>query len=357
MKTKQLLRILIIQIIILVLSPITLASASIKPQPVQAPPFSGSDVIAAINTYRTQNGLSALSTNSLLNSLAKNQADYQASIESVTHTGPDGSTPQQRASVAGYGNGSGFYFSEIIYGGYNATVSDAMTWWKNSSTHNYYILQATYVEIGAAVTTSGNMTYFTAELAGPYGGESSSGSETDNNDSSGSSVGATIPANLVMPVQKSPPNADGSITHKVTEGQTLWTIAAVYEIDLDTLLKLNGLNSYSLVFPGDEIMIQPSGTSPTATITPETTSMTAPSGSSGKVLGTPVAYGNSPQYTNTPIVVKVPTKVSQIEENDTQTNGNLFSENKTIRIIVIIALVCLVIVILGSIFLQAPPSG
>lgn len=365
MSKKQVPKILIL--VLLVFIPLTITAASSRPQPQQAPVLSASDVIAAINNYRVQNGLSALTTNSLLNSLAQQQANYQASIDYVTHTGPDGSSPQQRATAAGYGDGEGFYYSEIIYGGYNATADDAMTWWKNSSTHNYYILQATYVEIGAGVATSGSTNYFTAELAGTYSGAPSGGG-ADNGDSGGDSGTGTdnaseptAPVNVVMPVQKSTPNADGSIIHIVQEGQTLWTIAAVYEVDLNTLLELNGLTSSSYVFVGDEIMIQPPGTLPSATPTiepgttssfPESTSL-APATSGSRVLGTAVAYGDQPKFTSTPIVIQLPTKLANSAGVETQSN-NLIPEDKTIRMVLIIAFSILFVVVVGSMFLQRP---
>ena len=58
-----------------------------------------------------------------------------------------------------------------------------------------------------------------------------------------------------MPVQKATPQPDGSIIHTVLTGQTLWTIAAVYEIKLEDVYELNGLNRFSFVFPGDEILV------------------------------------------------------------------------------------------------------
>lgn len=360
MSKKQVSKILIL--VLLVIIPLTITAASSRPQPQQAPAFSASDVIAAINNYRVQNGLPALSTNSLLNSLAQQQANYQASIDYVTHTGPDGSTPQQRATAAGYGDGEGFYFSEIIYGGYNATADDAMTWWKNSSTHNYYILQATYVEIGAGVATSGSTNYFTAELAGTYSGAPSDGSTDNGSSGSGTGTGSasepTTPVNVVIPIQKSTPNADGSIIHIVQEGQTLWTIAAVYEVDLNTLLELNGLTSSSYVFVGDEIMIQPPGTLPSTTPTPEpgTTSDSispAPTTSGSRVLGTAVAYGDQPKFTSTPIVIQLPTKLANSAGVETQSNS-LIPKDKTIRMVLIIAFSLLFVVVIGSMFLQRP---
>jgi len=366
---KRFFLISIIQLAILLIAPNLLASASIQTPLLEVPYASASDVISAINSYRTQNGLSALTSNSLLNSLAQSQANYQASIETVTHTGPGGTSPQDRASAAGYGNGSGFYYSEIIYGGYNANTSDAMTWWKNSSTHNYYILQSTYVEIGAGVATSGDMVYFTAVLAGMYGGSSSSGS---NSTSSQGETGGTSTENnsqpavpLVMPVQKAAPLADGSIIHTVQEGQTLWTIAAVYEIELGKLLEQNGLNNYSFVFPGDELLIRPAGTYPNAD--PQTTIQASNSTTEEtiasellgkpKILGTPVAYNTKPQATSTPIIINIPAHQNAEKGEQTEASpSGLLPQNSTIRIILIIAFSLLFLVVVGSIFLQKPPD-
>jgi len=67
-----------------------------------------------------------------------------------------------------------------------------------------------------------------------------------------------------VPVVESTPNPDGSVSHTIQQGQTLWSISAVYRISLEELLKLNELPQDPVLRPGDEILIQPSYT-PTAT--------------------------------------------------------------------------------------------
>jgi hypothetical protein len=52
--------------------------------------------------------------------------------------------------------------------------------------------------------------------------------------------------------------------HIVQAGQALYTIAVVYEVSLETILALNGLTMDSVIYPGDEIVIQV-GVTPTAT--------------------------------------------------------------------------------------------
>jgi uncharacterized protein YkwD len=141
-------------IFILMLLPSQSASSS----PLDIGSFSAAEVIAQINNYRAQNGLPAYSINSALMVSAQAQSDYQASITTVTHTGLGGSRPRDRAYAAGYGNGSTIWVSEIIYGGYQATVNVAMGWWKTSQIHNDTMLSSNYQEIGTGVSSSGGKT-------------------------------------------------------------------------------------------------------------------------------------------------------------------------------------------------------
>lgn len=238
--------------------------------PVDAGFQSSSEVISRINVYRTQNGLYAYSINQDLMRSAQAQSDYQASIESVTHTGAGGTNPRDRATSAGYGDGATIWVSEIIYGGTQASVDTAMSWWKGSSVHNNSMLSPQYLEVGAGVTSSGGSTYFTVVMGFISG--ATSGSTGDTTVSAGENSSASVPHN---PVVVTEPGKDGSIVHEVQAGQTLWTIAAVYGIPLNQLLELNNLNRDTLLQPGQEIIIQPPRESEpirTPTLDPDATS-------------------------------------------------------------------------------------
>jgi uncharacterized protein YkwD len=213
---------------------------------------SAADIISQINQYRAQKGLPAYKVNSSLMSSAQAQSDHQAAMNSVTHTGPGGSRPRDRAYAAGYGGGSTIWISEIIYGGSQATVTKAMSWWKGSQVHNDTMLSTRYVDIGAGVATAGGKTYFTAVMAVVAGG-----SWENSGEDSLSEPSNTVP---VAPVVRATAHADGSIVHEVQPGQTLWTIAAVYEVPLDTILSLNDLSDSTVVYPGQEILVRPSHT-------------------------------------------------------------------------------------------------
>ena len=318
-----------------------------------APIFSASDVIASINAYRSANGLSPLTTNSLLTNLAQQQSNYQASIDYVTHTGADGSSPQSRATAAGYGNGAGFYLSEIIYGGYQQSVSDAMVWWKNSSLHNSIMLESKYTEIGAGVATNGDSVYFTAELGGVYGSAPVTTPDQSAGESTQISGEATADLeNLIMPVMQATPQEDGSIIHMVQTGQTLWTIAAVYNIDIEILYELNDMNQYSYVFPGDQIIIKPASDPndiipTTSTNSPKSTQNPT---SDEKILGTPISYSKTsktPTIIQQTIVFTQSKPTDQNSESSSDPNNNLAT-----RWIAIGAFLTLFIVMISSIFWQ-----
>lgn len=321
--------------------------------------LSGGDVIAAINGYRQQNGIAALTPNTILNSLAQGQSDYQASIKTVTHTGPGGTTPQERAAAAGYGGGNYFYLSEIIYGGYNQTVQNALSWWQNSSLHNSIMLNSKYTEVGAGVASNGEWTYFTAVLGGPTGDSSTGGESRDPGDTSSSeNPQSTQPAQVIMPVQKATPQPDGSIIHTVLAGQTLWTIAAVYNIELQTLLDNNNLNQYSYVFPGDKIVIRPPGVYESLELTPTPTysatnlqGSNTPTEISSQVIGLPYSSLKSTTTQSAPKST-VTDDTSTSEATTLPSNSGLFSGDPLARNLIIGAFIILVIVLLGSMFIQ-----
>ena len=235
---------------LLIFTPVRIAIASPPP----ANSLSAADIIAQINNYRAQNGLPAYQINSKLMLSAQAQSDYQASIGSVTHTGLGGSSARDRAYAVGYGDGNTIWISEIIYGGYQATVDTAMTWWKNSQIHNDTMLSTRYKDIGAGVASSGNQVYFTAVMGYIVGGSSTGGSpeiggEPDNDHQP--------PAILIIPVVAAEPREDGSIVHVVRTGQSLWNIHAVYNVSIEELLALNDFIVNKVIYPGQEILVRP----------------------------------------------------------------------------------------------------
>jgi uncharacterized protein YkwD/LysM repeat protein len=317
-----------------------------------SPASSPSEVIAAINTYRAANGLKNYQTNSTLVHVAQAQSDYQASIQDVTHTGLGGTVPRDRVYAAGYGDGNIVWVSEIIYGGYNATAQDAVGWWKTSQIHNDTMLSPDYLEIGAGVAVGDDgFVYYTALCAYSVDGvpaQNTPSNEKDPEESGASTEISTGPtpttAPIIIPVQASQPKEDGSIVHIVRTGQALWNIAAVYGISVEELYTLNGLDQWTPIHPGDEILVRPASTPITTPKPPRATSTQQPTrtatgltiASTGE--STPVSQNN-----------KSESLIDKTKENNTP---NPTFQNPNVRWVIILSLGILVIVLIVSMFLQ-----
>jgi uncharacterized protein YkwD len=310
-----------------------------------SPPFSASQVIAEINAHRQSNGVGALSYNSTLAGLAQSHSEFMASTGMITHA--EGSTsPTDRAYAVGYGGGKKIILSEIIYGGTNATVSDAITWWKNSEVHNRVMLDGRYVEIGAGVASAGGMTYFTAEIAFITSSSAPPSSDSSSDDQDVPAEEESPPVFVYSPVIVAAPQADGSIIHIVQSGQTLWTIAAVYQVDLQQILDLNNLPAGSWVYPGDEILVKPPGSA--ATPIPEILAGPPTETIGQTVLGTPVTSQIDPSPTPEAFSSEptpLPTLVLPAEP---------IIEDPTARWIILIAFLIVFGVVIGSLFFQKP---
>jgi LysM repeat protein len=270
MKRKHILRcILIFSTLAIMLGAIRADRADASP--LTAGMLNAGEIISRINAYRSNNGLYAYETNQVLMRIAQAQSDYQASIQSVTHTGPGGTRPVDRAYAAGYGGGNTVWVSEIIYGGTQASVDSAMSWWKESAVHNSSMLSSQYLEVGAGVASSGGSTYYTVVMGYVAGTAPEESDAPEASAVDGDGAPAVVPFNPVMPAE---PGEDGSIIHQVQAGQSMWTIAAVYEIPLEQLLELNDLTQSSFLQPGQELIIRPPQeaiSTPTATVGPTNT--------------------------------------------------------------------------------------
>ena len=53
--------------------------------------------------------------------------------------------------------------------------------------------------------------------------------------------------------QAPPPTPAPPLTHILREGETAWTVAALYGLTLDELLDLNGITRGTVLYPGDEL--------------------------------------------------------------------------------------------------------
>jgi LysM repeat protein len=93
-------------------------------------------------------------------------------------------------------------------------------------------------------------------------------------------VAPAATSNVISTVKTSTPAADGSITHKVQAGETLWTIAVAYNIRVAQIQFLNNLGQTVIIYEGQNLIIKEPGPTWTplppsqAGVTPDSTATT-----------------------------------------------------------------------------------
>lgn len=276
----------------------TLSSVGI----IQAQGDSTTKMINTINKLRSQKGLAPLLTDPALMQIAQQHSQYQASIGIWTHISADGSRPKDRAYAAGFGNGATIYISENVAYGTNISIMETINGPWNDPEHHNTMYNSNYKYIGAGVAYSGNFVFYTVDT-GYYVGDPVSTPESPAvSDTPSASVFPTV-----VPVIVSTPLSDGTVKHIVQGGQTLWTIAAVYNIPLEVLNQINEFEPDKILLLGDEVIIQPPYTptntpigKPSATLPPKfshTPSLTAPE-------GTPVLFNPSTATTTEELAIE-----------------------------------------------------
>jgi uncharacterized protein YkwD/LysM repeat protein len=246
-------------------------------------------VIDAVNSLRAAQGLPAYTANSTLMAIAQSHAEYMASSGNVSHTGADGSRPYQRALAAGYplaGQIPPGFFSENIQSGSDLSPQAVVQAWTGDAPHLNTMTSASLQEIGAGVAVSGGRVYYVIDCARPTGSGLPQAYTPGAAESSFSSSNE-----LIMPVTKSTPNADGEIIHEVQAGQSLWQIAIEYGVKIDEIRSLNQLSAAYIINPGDTLLVMtvatPTPVAETPTPTPEATATDVPAATAEPPSPTP----------------------------------------------------------------------
>lgn len=212
------------------------------------------ELIAAVNSLRIANGLPPYNSHPILMQIAQAHADYMAATGSVTHYGPNGERPFQRALNAGYpvaGDLSlGGYFSENILAG-QFTPERAVQIWQGDAPHLNTMLSPNLQDIGAGVTKVGDFIYYVIDV--------SVASDTPINFTPSVPVGAPITPGIsqfIVPVVTSTPDESGLVYHDVQSGQSLWAIAIAYETKIDEIRRINNLLADAPIYPGDRLLVR-----------------------------------------------------------------------------------------------------
>jgi uncharacterized protein YkwD len=116
-----------------------------------------------INQRRAENGKYALVMNDKLTTSARAHSVDMVVNKFMSHTGSDGSTPQQREHRAGY---YGRYWGEIIGGG---TPIISVNWWMNEPGHRDMVLGTNwpYVDYGVGYAYCSGQGWFTVDFGAP----------------------------------------------------------------------------------------------------------------------------------------------------------------------------------------------
>lgn len=222
---------------------------------IQAQGDSATTVINTINSLRAQQGLAALQSHPALMLISQQHSQYQASIGTWTHVSADGSRPIDRAYAAGFGDGATIFISENVAYGSNASIMEIINGPWNDPEHHHTMYNPSAKYIGAGVAYAGNLVFYTVDTGYWVG---------DPAPTPGNPVISYTPSSSLMPtpvpVVVSTPMPDGTVKHIIAGGQSLWTIAAVYNVSLEEIRLLNELEPDAIMNLGDEIIIQPSYT-------------------------------------------------------------------------------------------------
>jgi len=232
------------------------------------------DVIEAVNALRASNGLPPYYVDPVLMAAAQFQADYLASGGGTgsCHVGPGGSDADQRAYDHGYPEVPGLDVNENCGSlGAGQPVEALFTGGWADELHMHTMLHERGQHAGAGVAVSGDRAYVILDV-GAFWGDAGL---TQQPTTSGWGDAEHPYSQFIAPVQTASPATDGSLTHIVQAGQSLYMISEQYGVSAERLMELNNLNKDSILYVGQQILIRPAST-PGAEITMSPPTQTAP---------------------------------------------------------------------------------
>jgi LysM repeat protein len=217
----------------------------------------GNEVLQLVNAVRAEYGLAPVTFNAQLAAAAQGHANFIATEGIYSHYGVNGSTWQDRAQAAGYPGWAG----ENLVGGTRLTPQQGVIWWRNSAIHFSNMLNPRWTEAGVGFAVGNGQNFYVMVF----------GTQNDAPPPRAQQQVVDVPF-IVAPIELAAPNPDGSIVHIVGEGHTFWAIAARYEVSIADLYLFNGLNEDTVLNPGDRLTIRlADGQPPPPTPTPPTT--------------------------------------------------------------------------------------
>ncbi len=227
------------------------------------------DLIAAVNSLRSGSGVAELAPNGALMAAAQAHSEFQAALGSWSHTGAGGTNETDRAIAAGYGGGLSVVCDEAVAVANPSQGADYIVnviW--NDYVHREVVLRnPRYVDVGAGAAEKDGLVYYTVDVC-----STGSGTAATRPAGPAAPAGPTRTPEVILAVQTSAGEGDGSIFHVVQAGQTLWTIADAYGLSVEQLALQNNLSLKNpTIYIGQKLRIRDAFTptlSPTITQTP-----------------------------------------------------------------------------------------
>ncbi|MBN1430999.1 MAG: LysM peptidoglycan-binding domain-containing protein [Anaerolineae bacterium] len=299
--------------------------------PANAQSAQAAEVVRLVNELRASKGLPAYRVDGTLTSIAQAQADWSAANNHIGHDGPGGNRPRDRALAGGYGGGKTISAQENIASGTLPYITPdwVVLMWQGDDIHLGALLSTNHDDIGVGYAEANGSAWYVMMIGRVGTGTIAPTRQPQvKPETPVSSVATEVPVATIVSVQLNTPGPDGSIQHVVQDGQTAWTVAAYYGIELQELLALNNLTEDAVLCPGDVLLIHP----------PE-------------ILNTPMPFTSTPtsaQIAAIPTATQAPTEVIEIEDKP----ASLRSSSKYIpdeqTILIWFLLVVAVIVFIGS---------
>lgn len=118
-------------------------------------------VLAIVNRERAANGCGAVTINDRLTTAARLHSEDQATHDTMSHTGSDGSSPWERSERAGYE----YAIGENVAAGYR-NADAVMAGWMKSPGHRDNILNCRARAMGLAAAVASDGTFYWTQMFG-----------------------------------------------------------------------------------------------------------------------------------------------------------------------------------------------
>jgi len=282
MPRRKVFRLLLVPLLLLSFAWLPAQKAAAKAEPMPLADVSAGDLIAAMNTLRMANGLTALIEDPIIDAVAQSTAQIMADQLLSWHLGD----VKGRIAAAGYGGGGTVWATENFAIGYNAGIDEIMLMWADPD-HMRPATQSYYCNVGAGVARASNgSTYYILQAAYV------SGKECGTYTSPGGPVDGGGGYGIIVPVALAEPDASGRIVHEVQSGQSFWAIAVAYQVTIKEILLWNNLPEGATLQVGQLLVIPNLNAPGYQTPTPVGYFSANPPGPDGKITHTVGAYQN-----------------------------------------------------------------